>query len=229
MDISNLRTDVLAQHCAQQTRNYLLQLANDPRYCFELMRRALRAQDSEALTHLYQTYLPLGNLWARRHPRFDVTGESTEFFASAAMNNFYFALRGEKFDSFPSLAHALSYFKICVHSVIEQYMRPLPPSGPPIPFEHDPQWEAPPIDERIMAEELWGHVERILPDPDDRLLVHCRYVLDLKPAQIAAKYPSRWATAREVTVALQRNRRRLRRDPALRQLVLGDSSKSDDV
>ena len=56
-----------------------------------------------------------------------------------------------------------------------------------------------------------------LVDDNDRLLAHDVFVLALKPLQVAKRYPDRWATAREVSVALQRIRRALRRDPDLRE------------
>jgi hypothetical protein len=75
------------------------------------------------------------------------------------------------------------------------------------------------LDERITTHELWSLVYEIVTDPDDRLLVYARFVLDLKPAEIRAMYPLRWATARDVSVALQRIRRGLRNNDDLRRLV----------
>jgi hypothetical protein len=77
---------------------------------------------------------------------------------------------------------------------------------------------APDLAGRITAAELWRQIERLLPDPRDRLLARCAFVEDLKPRQIVKAYPSRWRDEREVSVELYRIRRLLRNDPELRKL-----------
>jgi hypothetical protein len=57
--------------------------------------------------------------WGRHHPRFARTGESAEYFANEAVRALYFALRGSKFDRFPTLAAVLVYLKACVHTAID--------------------------------------------------------------------------------------------------------------
>ncbi|NDJ77121.1 MAG: sigma-70 family RNA polymerase sigma factor [Chloroflexi bacterium] len=227
MDFSTTPTSVLAEKCAMQTQNYLAQRENDPRFCYELLRRALVEGASEALTHVYQIYLPLAGRWARRHPSFDLTDESAGFFASTALGNFYFALRGNSLATFETLSRVLSYLKACVHSAIMQHLRTHPIVTQPLPETGGPVAVNQQLDKHLTADELWSLVRSIVTDPDDQLLVHCRFVLDMKPAEIAEQYPSRWSTAREVSVALQRIRRWLRKDPMLRQLATGEQPESD--
>src|SRR5688500_2753814 len=111
----------LARRCAEETDKFARRLANDPLFCFELMRRALAEQSDEAFTHIYQVYERMVTSWVYNHSRFTLTGESAEYFVSGAFRAFHSALQGSKFERFPSLAAVLSYLKTCVHTSIAQY------------------------------------------------------------------------------------------------------------
>ncbi len=209
----------LARHCAEETDKFVRRLANDPQYCFELMRRALAEQSDEAFTYVFQVYERSVTSWVYHHSRFAFTGESAEFFTSAAFRAFHAALRGSKFDRFPSLAAVLGYLKMCVHTSIAQYLRdeerakttPLDDAGEIA--------ESPDLGQRAEASELWAHIASRLPDERDRLLARCAFALGLKPREICVAFRTHWNTEREVSVALYRIRRTLRADPELAALA----------
>lgn len=217
MKLSGLSNDDLARQCAEDTARFHRHQLHDTVYCLELLRRALADGDHEAFARVYQIYEPQVLRWVYQHHRFADTGESAEYFANQALTSFYFALRGEKLARFETLAQLLTYLKLCVHSAIAQYVRK---EQAVFLTELDPDtvWDdSKAIGDDLQAAELWKHICNLLPHDDDRLLARCVFVQALKPAQIARGHPDRWTTAREVSVALQRIRRHLRKDPLLRR------------
>lgn len=217
MNLSSLSYDDLTRHCAEDTARFHSHQIRDTEHCFELLRRALAEVQSEAFAYVYQIYEPQVLRWVYQHGRFHETGESAEYFANQALTNFYFALRGEKFGQFDALAQVLTYLKLCVHSTIAQHLRKeqalrLADLDAESVFADHTNIAA-----DLQAAELWDHVCDLLPDDGDRLLARCVFVQALKPAQIARGNPDRWRTPREVSVALQRIRRHLRKDPLLRR------------
>ena len=215
----SLSLDDLAQRCASETEKFIRRDPSDSRFCFELLRRALAEGLSDAFTRVYQIYERQVLVWVHSHSGFERSGESADYFVSVAWSTFYFALRGPKFAGFPSLPQVLAYLKLCVHTAIAQYLRDQQPATT-TPLDQAPDAaHAPDLSMPISAAELWRQVERLLPDPRDRLLARCAFVEDLKPRQIVKAYPSRWKDEREVSVELYRIRRLLRNDPELRRIA----------
>jgi hypothetical protein len=211
--------DELSQRCASETEKFNRREPSDARFCFELLRRALADGISDAFTRVYQIYERQVLVWVHSHSGFARSGESADYFVSAAWSTFYFALRGPKFAGFASLPQALAYLKLCVHTAIAQYLRDQQPI-PTLPLDDAPNAaHLPDLGTRIGAAELWRQIERLLDDPRDRLLARCVFVEDLKPRQIIKAYPGRWKDEREISVELYRVRRLLRNDPGLRRLA----------
>lgn len=215
--LTSLSNDDLAHRCAEETEKFNSRQENNPEFCFELMRRALADESDEAFTRIYQIYERQVLNWVYSHTRFAQTGESADFFASSAIRTFYFALRGEKFERFPSLPQVLSYLKMCVHTAIAQYLRDQQPTAlTPLDSINEVSHTIN-LDSGIDAAELWAYISRLLPDDRDRLLARCVFLLDLKPRQIVAEHPTLWRNEREVSVALYRIRRVLRNDQELQR------------
>jgi len=211
--------DELTQRCTSETEKFNRREPSDARFCFELLRRALADGLSDAFTRVYQIYERQVLIWVHSHSGFARSGESADYFVSTAWSTFYFALRGPKFDSFPSLPQVLAYLKLCVHTAIAQYLRDQQPM-PTLPLDDAPHAaHLPDLGTRIAAAELWRQIEQRLADPRDRLLARCVFAEDLKPRQIVKAYPSHWKDEREVSVELYRIRRLLRNDPELRRLA----------
>lgn len=219
MIVHNLHTDELADLCAGETTKYIRRQDSDPQFCLELLRRALVDAASDALTHVYKVYEPLVLSWVHRHERFAQTGEEAGYFASMALRNFYFALRGAKFANFQFLPQILNYLKRCVHSAIEQYIRDQKPLADEPLDTVEQIGQTPHYESGLEAQELWNYILRLLPQPDDQLLARLTFVLDMKPTEIVKLHPSIWQQERQVSVALQRIRRTLRRNDTLREMA----------
>ncbi len=215
--VESLSTDDLAIRCTQETDQFNRRQSSDPSFCFELLRRALADGSSEAFTYVYQNYERQVINWVYSHPKFEQTGESAEFFASQALRSFYFALRGDKFDRFPSLPQILSYLKLCVHTAVAQYLRDQQPHvTTPLLDTHRLVYQ-PDLGTRAVASELWQHICSLLPEDRDRLLARLVFVQGLKPREIVVALPARWRDEREISVALYRIRRMLRNDAELQR------------
>lgn len=204
----------LALRCAAETERFTRHQGSDPQFCFELFRRGLAAASEEAFTLVYRVFETRVLNWVYSHSRFLQTDESAEFFARTAMSNFYFALRGPRFEQFATLAQVLSYLKLCVHTAITQYIRDTRPGAVEPLGERDASTEA---DLAAGAEiaELWEYIRSRLPDERSRLLAFLAFVQDLAPRQIVAAYPHIWDTERQATIELYRIRRMLREDSEL--------------
>ena len=215
--VAHLSADELAAQCAHETELFNRRQPNDPQFCFELLRRALADGSPDAFTLVYQIYERQVTHWVYNHPKFEQTGESAEFFASHALRSFYFALRGPKFERFPSLPQILSYLKLCVHTAIAQYMRDQQPQITVPMADEQPLAYQPDLDARAQAAELWQHICSLLPDERDRLLARLVFVQGLRPREIVVAFPNHWRNERAVSVALYRVRRTLRSDAQLQQ------------
>lgn len=209
----------LARRCAEETEKFGRRLANDPQFCFELMRWALADYSDDAFTYVFQVYERMVTSWVYHHSRFALTGESAEYFVSGAFRAFHSALQGTKFDRFPTLAAVLSYLKTCVHTAIAQYLRDEARTQTTPLDDADELASTPDLGEQAEAGELWAHICRLLPDERDRLLARCAFAQGLKPREICVAYRAQWSSERDVSVALYRIRRILRSDPELLALA----------
>jgi hypothetical protein len=222
-DFSRIDPEILAEHCSDETKKYFRKLPYEAGYCFELLCRACRDEDEVALTYVYRNYLPVLEARARRHPIFPESSQDAVAIARTALSSFYFAVKGEKFlQKFYALAQALAYLYTCVHTAVledVQHNSALETSPEDIPAPTPPS--------AAELQELWEHICRLLPDTNDQRLAYLRFVLEMKPAEIAQLHPRIWATARSVSVTLQDIRRHLRADPYLRGLA-GLGSEPDD-
>ena len=222
MSVFKLSVEDLAQQCAEETHKFTRQEENDTRYCFELLRRALVDDVAEAFTHVYRVYEPMVKRWVFNHSQFQHTGESVEYFASHALSNFYFALRGQKFNRFEFLAQVLQYMKLCVHTAIAEYMRAQQRSKAVPVDEYERIGYSSNMEARQNHAEIWTYICDLLADEDDEKLADYVFVQGLKPAEIAGMPNCKYGSPREVSVALQRIRRTLRKDHRLRDWLGAD-------
>lgn len=221
--VAALSVDELAARCAHETDLFNRRQPSEPQWCFELLRRALADGSSDAFTLVYRIYERQATHWVYNHPKFEQTGESAEYFASHALRSFYFALRGPKFERFPSLPQILSYLKLCVHTAIAQYVRDQQPHITTPLVDTQPLAYQPDLDTRAVAAELWQHICSLLPDERDQLLARLAFVQGLRPREIVRSFRYHWRDERDVSVALYRIRRTLRSDEELQRQIGADA------
>jgi DNA-directed RNA polymerase specialized sigma24 family protein len=229
-----MKLDQLAERCEDETELFFHpnpQRTVDPRYCFEIFRRALEGRDQLAWEAIYRQYCPLVAGWVARHPELAQSNGEIQEFVNGTFQRMWAAIPPAKFGRFGTLSSILAYLKMCVHSAIVEEARKagalrravaldaLPPEVEPVRHEGIDS----PVDRLAFAgelrETLWNVVNARLRDDKERLVVHCLFELDLRPKNIVDRYPEMFRDAREVYTIRQVVLERLARDPALQTLV----------
>ena len=75
IDLRVLALASVAQRCARETELFFQRRRYNPRYCFELFRRAIVERSQGAWELAYAQYRPLVAGWVERHPAFPASGE----------------------------------------------------------------------------------------------------------------------------------------------------------
>jgi len=214
----------LAGRCEQETERYFHQQSHDPRYCFELFRRAIQAGDQAAWDIVCNQYQPLVTGWVRQHSGFQNSGEEIQYFVNGAFGKIFSTITPVRFDGFSDVGALLRYLKLCVHSVIVDYNRsaeqmslyPLEEASNTV--STDPAVEEQEID-RAHQKTFWEWINTRLNDDKERAVIYGSFVLALKPQEIFDLFPNRFTDIDEIYRVKQNVISRLRRDPEFRKLM----------
>jgi hypothetical protein len=219
----NMAVTDLGDRCAHQTQLYFQHQLHDPKYCFELFRRAIGKRDQAAWELICLQYQALVAGWVRQHSRFEESGEEVQYFVNGAFAKIAISLTPEKFAGFSDIGSLLRYLKMCVHSVIMDYIRlaeqerfaPLEDASEEGSPEPTPEERA--ID-RSEQQMLWDLINSRLQDEQERSVIYGSFVLALKPQEILSLFPNRFKDVDEIYGVKQNIVSRLRRDPEFRNL-----------
>jgi DNA-directed RNA polymerase specialized sigma24 family protein len=215
--------DALMRSCAAESRLFYSHQDYDPRFAYEIFRRALVERNEDAWEHLYQHYFQLVDHWVRRTGAFTVSGETSDFFVSAAFTRFWRAIPPERFSSFPNLAALLNYLRRCANCVVidsaraHSYADLLP--------EECVNWNTQKLShadeeatERVSRTEFWQLVDGLLLSESERVIVRCSFLLGMKPSDLFAQRSDLFADVAEVYALKRAILVRLRRSPDLQGL-----------
>lgn len=224
LDFSTLPLMSVGRRCAQESDLFFKRQDNDPRFCFELFRRALGERQAEAWELIYRQYTPLVSRWVQRHSLFSALDEEVDYFVNGAFQKMWTVLIPEKFAQFPDLKAVLRYLQMCVHSVLVDHMRrqerarlfedeveDTTPRRAPLPEEE--------VLDRVAQSELWQQLLLRLKDDKERQVVYGTFVLALKPRDIYEQYNQTFANVNEVYRIKENLIARLRRDAELQRFV----------
>jgi hypothetical protein len=216
--------EVVKQNCANESERYRWLQASDPAYCLELLRRALVLADQQAWQYVYQQYGEQVARWVRAHPAFRQCGEEADYFVNGAFSRFAQAVTPEKFHRFKGLGEVLQYLKLCVGSTILDYLRAQEPKESvalPLWLAQTPKGLLENhVEKRQYTQYLWQKIESHLKSREEKVLMECVFVFDMKPGQLAEQYPDLFPDTRRVYRVLENVLKRLRRDPELSRLWL---------
>lgn len=220
--ISELPTNELAHHCAEETDKFKRDHDNNPDFCFELFRRALADHDDEALSYIYHIYLP--SLYKKIRYKFQtIIEEDIEHFILHGFTKFVRELRSPKYKNlkknFKTLAAVISYLKTCAFNVIKEHLRKKRVVTVSIEQIIVPKKIFDPIDWGIQLEQIWERICELIPDEKDQFLARCIFVEHLKPSEILEFHSDIFRDTEEIRIASQRIKRILRKDPTLRDLL----------
>jgi DNA-directed RNA polymerase specialized sigma24 family protein len=187
---------------------------------YDLFRRAIVEQDSDAWHACVIRYRPLLIAWATSKIASAELDESNEDIADQALVRAWSALSPDRFAGFPSLAALLAYLRTCVGAVVidhirarntRQHIQQRLGAG----FADTPE-------QLILAEidrkQLWRSVYGLAKTNQERTILVERFMLDLPARTIYARHPNLFAEVATV-YSTQRNLiARLQRSPELQQL-----------
>ncbi len=221
--LHSLPLPALAQQCAAESNHFFHRREHDPRYCYELFRRAIVAHDERAWTYLCENYRPLVGGWVRRNRAFPGSGEEIDYFINGAYAKMWSALTPEKFAGFDDLKSLLRYLQLCASSVVLDHARSAE--------YHDMLEDLPPgVEEsrdeavedvalaRTEREQFWQAIAQRLNDDKERLVLHYSYVVGFKPGQIYDEKQDLFEDVREIYRIKENVLARLRRDATLQEL-----------
>ncbi len=215
----------LAEHCTHETELYFRHQSHDPKYCFELFRRAIREHDQPAWDMICLQYQPLVASWVRQHSRFESSGEEVQYFVNGAFGKIAVPLTPDKFGGFSDIGSLLRYLKMCVHSVIVDYFRLVEQEKLQHSLEEASKEGMPDLspEEQAMNQAYrqtrWDLIKARLQDERERSVVYGSFILALKPQELYELSRNLFSDVDEIYHIKQNIIFRLRRDLELRNFL----------
>ncbi|MCB9420733.1 MAG: sigma-70 family RNA polymerase sigma factor [Ardenticatenaceae bacterium] len=228
MTNTNLQSLTLAgvrHRCAQETDRFFSRQEHDPRFCFELFRRAVLQRDELAWEFVYLQYRPLVARWIERHPALPLCGEEAQFFLNRAFEKMWQGLTPEKFAAFDDLKSVLRYLQMCAHSVVIDFLRRKEQKALQDAVDEADMVlvsEETAVEDQLTTElerkKLWGWLEGQFNNEKERLAIYGIFVLDLKPGEVVAEYGRVFQDVKEVYRAKENVFARLRRSDEFKEM-----------
>ncbi|MCB0167531.1 MAG: sigma-70 family RNA polymerase sigma factor [Anaerolineae bacterium] len=224
--VESLTNSQLAERCqAERERYRQIHQANEA-YCLELFRRALNEQDEAAWEIIYHQYHPLVTHWVLHYNRFADTGEETAFFVNAVFTRMWqYRRQSHNSRQFDKLGQCLQYLKLCVVSVIEDYLRRKRKDALMAAValndydQSTSETNATSTAERtVWLEELKQALAETIQDKRETLVAEESWVYDLPPRQIQTRHPELFPTVADVSQIKRNILRRLQRHPKLKAM-----------
>lgn len=213
----------LARRALAESRRFYRHEPYDSSFAYELFRRALVERDDAAWAQIYEQYVPLVEHWVRRTGAFTVSGETSDFFVSAAFTRFWRAIPAGRFASFPTLASLLNYLRRCATCVVIDAARSQ--SFADLLPEESVNWNDQRLGyadeeatERVSREEFWRLVDGLLTSEAERVIVRCSFQHGMKPAEIYARWSTLFSGIEEVYTLKRGILLRLRKSAELQGL-----------
>ncbi|MGB1251139.1 MAG: RNA polymerase sigma factor [Candidatus Promineifilaceae bacterium] len=223
----SLQLNKLAENCAEQSQRYRDLGADnaDPRYCYELFRRAIVEGDESAWAHLYQTYESQVIRWARQCGNYHATGQDAEYFVSIIYTKFWRAMSPEHFvENLPALGSVLAYLKRCVQTTLIDYTRSrrrdqmLDELGELERVQVDSA-DIRPIERKTGRDfdrkQLWQQIGTLLKSDQERIVMEEIFLLNKKANHIFTDHPSLFKDVNTVYRVKENLLKRLRRNSDL--------------
>jgi len=228
-DVQGISLDGITRRCQQESENFFHRRAFDPRYCFELFRRAFLLRDELAWDRVYHQYRRLVLSWIERDPLFSKLDEEPDYFINRAFEKMWAVITPVKFADFNDLKSILRYLQLCVHSCMVDHVRARS-LALRMEEETDPEREgklqdntSPPVEQQVTqqmeARALWDWLDRRLKSEVERRVIYGMFVLALKPREIADAYRGLFQSVDEIYTVKENVMARLRRDPELAQVL----------
>jgi len=231
-ELDRLNISGLNHRCQDESELFFQRKSFDPRYCFELFRRAFLLKDQQAWACIFSQYRRLVLSWVERHPLAASLDEEPEYFLNRAFEKMSAVITPQKFNEFNDLKSLLRYLQLCVHSVIVDHARKREEA---VLFDEDVEPEAvvfsadsprpegveSKVVQRIQSQALLEWVLKRLKSEQERVALYAIFCLALKPREILDEYPGTFNHIDEIYQVKENLLARLRRDDDLRQVLTG--------
>ena len=222
MEVHELHLTELSHRCAEESGRYFRGERHEPRFCYELFRRAFVEKDQLAWDHLYIVYKPLIIGWVTSNPAFPGSGEEIGYFVNRAVEKMWVSISAEKFDRFRELSGLLRYVKMCVGSVIIDHIRTRERQRLELVDENNAKilkYEGPDVEKQVINQVdsavLWNMIDDLVKDPRERTVLLGSYVYALKPREILNQYTGEFSDIQQIYRTKENLIARLRRNPEL--------------
>lgn len=226
LELQRLTLTGIAHRCAQESDHFFKRRPHDPRYCFELFRRATQHSNQHAWELIYRQYHPLVVGWVQRHPLFLDSGEEADYFVNGAFEKMWSRLTPANLERFPDLKSILRYLQMCVNSVVVDSVREKEQATrlddvEPADLAADSSAETDNAFSQLERQELWSWLNSQLKDAKEERAVYGTYVLGLKPQELYSHYRDIFRDVNEVYRVKENVLDRLRRDKSAETFLIG--------
>ncbi len=222
MTVRDLPLVELARRCREETLRFLGGSDRDDAFCFEIFHRAVVGRDDAAWEAIVTQYRGIVLAYVGQHTAAAALRESEDYWINRAFQRFWGAVGPDRFNRFPDLPSLLKYLKMCVHSVLMDEMRSrrATTSLDDVPESLPSRTSAErTVVAKLSGQQLWDAIGRELQDEAERRIVHLSFARDLKPSEIAERYPDLFATVADVYRIKRNVIERLRRSTEIRSFL----------
>ena len=224
MTVRELPIIELARRCREETLRFLHGEDRDDAYCFEIFQRAVVTRDDDAWEAIVAQYRGIVLAYVSQHTAAALLHEADDYWINRAFQRFWGAVGADRFGRFPDLPALLKYLKLCVHSVLMDEIRSRRAASAaslddvPDSLPSSTTAEGSALGE-LAGEQLWEVIKRELQDEAEEKVVFLSFARDLKPAEIAERYPNLFAGVSDVYRVKRNVIERLRRSAEIRAFL----------
>jgi hypothetical protein len=224
IDFQKLSLSSISHRCAGESERFFNRQDHDPRFCYELFRRAILQQNEQAWERIYAQYERLVWHWVERHAAFSSSGEEVQFFMNRAFEKMWLGITPKKFETFNDLKSILRYLQMCVHSVMVDFVRQ---KEYKLNIESTEEMIQPPhsgetavedrATEKLDGQALWRWLQEQLQDEREECVVNAMFILAMKPREVVENFQDIFTDVNEVYRVKENLLARLRRNDDLNQ------------
>ena len=191
--------------CAREMARYRRKEPCNDQYCLEIFHRAVFLRNEDAWAILQKQFTEYVRMWLGRHPYREVAlriEPEEKSYIDDAFTRFWRAVNEQKLQ-FITLAAALSYLHLCLHSTIMDSLRSYSrPKEEPMPDYGHP--DEPLVEDHYYETELWEIIKQLLPGEREKRVAYLHFHCNLKPREIVRFVPQEFSSEDEI-YRLKRN------------------------
>jgi len=183
----------------------------------ELFRRAINGGSQAAWDAIYTQYEALIREWVGKCEPI-----SQDDLLQESCAKFFQAFQGKyKLTHFPTISAVMGIWRTITKNIVIDYDRKIGLERRNITYLTE-TIEGYYVDgdvEQLDLQTLIQEIEGMLQDDEERRVFEARFGFDMKPAEIAQKYPEHFDTSSAVSTIVERIKLRLKRDATIQKLL----------